>query len=77
MEDSTTGSIFNADAEEDREDKIEEDRKNDGNSLLQSELDDTQSSYQLTLKVSISEKRRRSKLQKKGKNRKTDKGGVN
>ena len=31
MEDSNTGSIFNADAEEDGEDNIEEDRKNDGN----------------------------------------------
>ena len=31
LEDSNTGSIFKADAEEDGEDNIEEDRKNDGN----------------------------------------------
>ena len=31
LEDSNTGSIFNADAEEDGVDNIEEDRKNDGN----------------------------------------------
>ena len=45
---------------------------------LQTELDDTESFYQLTIKITISEKKKNSQVTKKGENLhvNTDEGGV-
>ena len=45
--------------------------------MIQTELDDTKSYYQLIIKITISEKKKNSKVMKKGEISHTDKGVVN